>query len=158
MQFMSSWSTRDRRTLVHFTEPALNQFIRFIQKSASDLEAGGILLGTVHGSNLIVTEVTIPTTSDKRSHYFFERMPVGHDAVAHERWASSEGIIRYLGEWHTHPENYPRPSQLDEQEWIRLASLRQDNRPMLAVIVGRNDLHVELMCSPKSNFILFGVE
>lgn len=63
------------------------------------------------------------------------------------RWRASRGTVRYLGEWHTHPEDYPIPSGLDRSEWRRLAAGRRDKRPQLSIIVGRHGLHVELVHS-----------
>ena len=85
------------------------------------------------------------TIWDKRFKFLFERLPLGHEAVALYRWKISQGTVRYLGEWHTHPEDYPRPSGLDRSEWTALSSKRLDKRPMLAVIVGRKNLYVELV-------------
>ena len=103
------------------------------------------MLGTVHGSNIIVVEATAPTIRDKRFQYLFERMPFGHSSIARARWRGSRGTVRYVGEWHTHPQDYPRPSGLDRTEWNKLSRKRADGRPMLAVIVGRKDLYVELV-------------
>jgi len=145
MYFMNSWATTDRRILVNFAEPAIGIFERHIQARHSDYEAGGLLLGTVHGSNIIVVEATAPTIRDKRFQYLFERMPFGHSSIARARWRGSRGTVRYVGEWHTHPQDYPRPSGLDRTEWNKLSRKRADGRPMLAVIVGRKDLYVELV-------------
>lgn len=145
MRFMNSWATPDRRVLVSFADPAIAVFESHLQARPSDCEAGGLLLGTVHGSNIVVTEVTVPTTWDKRLQYFFERMPFGHSAIARARWKASGGTVRYVGEWHTHPQDYPRPSGLDRTEWNKLSRKRADGRPMLAVIVGRKSLYVELV-------------
>lgn len=145
MQFMSSWATDDRRTLLHFSESTLGTFCQHVQASDADCEAGGLLLGSVHGAHMIIGQATVPTTCDKRLRYFFERMPFGHEAIAQARWAASQGTVRYLGEWHTHPEDYPDPSALDISEWNRLSSKRKDKRPILAVIVGRKSLYVELV-------------
>lgn len=109
---MSSWATDDRKVLLHFSEAAINTFSRHIQADSSDCEAGGLLLGSVHGSNILIEEATTPTAWDKRFRYFFERMPFGHEAIALARWTSSQGTIRYLGEWHTHPEDHPEPASL----------------------------------------------
>lgn len=38
----------------------------------------------------------------------------------------------------------PTPSGIDLNEWRKLAKVRADKRPLLAVIVGRHALHVEL--------------
>lgn len=37
------------------------------------------------------------------------------------------------------------PSHIDLDEWETLATGRADRRPLLAVVVGRQNLHVELM-------------
>lgn len=154
MQFMSSWATDDKRVLLNFSDPTLDTFYRHIQSSETDREAGGLLLGSVHGSNMLIEQATIPTAMDKRLRYLFERMPFGHQAIALSRWKESKGIIRYLGEWHTHPEDHPHPSGLDRSEWNRLSANRLDRRPMLAVIVGREDLYVELVPGSGSGPVL----
>lgn len=145
MQFMSSWATDDRRTLLHFSDSSLETFSQHVQVRDVDCEAGGLLLGSVHGTYLLIEQATVPTAWDKRFRYLFERMPFGHEAIALVRWRESQGTIRYLGEWHTHPEDDPHPSGLDRSEWKRLSAKRRDKRPILAVIVGRKSLYVELV-------------
>lgn len=145
MYFMNSWATPDRRILVNFAEPAITIFESHVQALPSDYEAGGLLLGTIHGSNIMVVEATVPTTWDKRFQYLFVRMPFGHSSIAQSRWKASGGKVRYVGEWHTHPQDYPSPSGIDRTEWNKLSCKRVDGRPMLAVIVGRKSLYVELV-------------
>lgn len=157
MQFMSSWATDDRRTLLHFSESTLETFCQHIQASDTDCEAGGLLLGSVHGAHMIIEQATVPTVWDKRFRYLFERMSLGHEAIALARWMASQGTIRYLGEWHTHPEDHPHPSSLDRSEWRRLSAMRRDKRPMLAVIVGRKGLYVELV-NPERSIVLTPIE
>lgn len=158
MQFMSSWAADDKRTLLHFSKSALETFCQHVQANDSDREAGGLLLGSVHGTHMLIEQATVPTAMDKRFRYMFERMPFGHKAIALSRWMASQGAVRYLGEWHTHPEDYPHPSGLDRSEWIRLSAKRRDKRAMLAVIVGRNALYVELVPSPGRGSVLAPVE
>jgi integrative and conjugative element protein (TIGR02256 family) len=145
MPFVNSWATPDQRVLLSLAEPVIVIFQRYIQTRPSDCEAGGLLLGTVHGSSLAVTEATVPTPWDKRLQYFFERMPFGHSSIAQARWKASGGTVRYVGEWHTHPQDYPHPSGIDRTEWNKLSRKRADGRSMLAVIVGRKGLYVELV-------------
>lgn len=147
MQFLSSWATYDKRTLLCFSTATLGTFYQHIQNSDADCEAGGLLLGSIHGNHMLIEQATFPTEWDKRSRNLFERMPFGHDAIALSRWTASKGTIRYLGEWHTHPEDHPHPSGLDRSEWNNLSENRLDKRPMLAVIVGRKSLYVELVPS-----------
>lgn len=145
MSFVTSWGTPDHRVLLNFASPAIAVFERHIQARDTGTEAGGLLLGTVHGSNIAVSEATAPTRWDKRFLFLFERMPFGHASVARLRWKASGGIVRYIGEWHTHPQDYPAPSSLDRIEWNKLARKRADGRPVLGVIVGRKGLYIEIV-------------
>jgi integrative and conjugative element protein (TIGR02256 family) len=158
MQFLSSWATSNNLTLLHFSAPVIEVFEQHIQRAISDFEAGGILLGTIHGSNIMVTEATTPTVWDKRFKFLFERMPITHRSIAQLRWRKSDATIRYIGEWHTHPEDYPTPSGLDCDEWRKLSILRKDRRPLLAVIVGRKNLHVELVSNSEQRLIMSSIE
>ena len=158
MQFLSSWATGDKSRLLHFSTGTLETFRQHVQSSDVDREAGGLLLGSVHGAHLLIEQATVPTAWDKRFRYLFERMPFGHEAIALSRWTASQGTVRYLGEWHTHPEDHPHPSGLDRSEWNRLSAQRRDKRPMLAVIVGRKSLHVELVPSSGCGAVLNAVE
>jgi integrative and conjugative element protein (TIGR02256 family) len=146
MRFMTTWALQTDDQLVYFRPPVLEVFERYIQSDAGT-EAGGILLGHVRGKHLEILEATKPTSQDRRLKYFFERMIHGHKSVAERRWRESNGLVRYIGEWHTHPQNLPTPSGMDVNEWKDLAQGRSDRRPLLAVIVGRQDLYVELMHS-----------
>lgn len=158
MQFLNSWATSDKRRLLYFSTGTLETFHQHVQSSDLDREAGGLLLGSVHGFHLHIKQATAPTAQDKRFRYLFERMPFDHDAIALSRWTTSQGTIRYLGEWHTHPEDHPHPSGLDRSEWNQLSARRRDRRPMLAVIVGRKSLYVELVPSSGSGAILIAAE
>lgn len=158
MQFLSAWATEDKKALLHFSKSTLETFCQHMQASDTCCEAGGLLLGSVHGAHMLIDQATVPTVRDKRFRYLFERMPFGHEAIALSRWTSSQGTIRYLGEWHTHPEDRPHPSGLDRSEWSRLSAIRRDKRPMLAVIVGRKTLHVELVSSAARGSVFIPVE
>lgn len=154
MRFLAGWSTPDKGSLVNFDDKVLDVFHEHIQRLSSDAEAGGLLLGEVRGRHLNLICATFPTVDDLRSRYSFERLPQGHAEVAQKMWSDSRGTVRYLGEWHTHPQDLPTPSGIDRSEWKRLASERKDKRPFLAVIVGRAGLHVELVPFKGSNIVL----
>lgn len=153
MSFVSDWATEDYRTLLSMPEQILRVFKTHVQQQDGS-EAGGLLLGTVHGANMALVEATVPTRWDKRFQYLFERMPFGHRAIAEKRWRLSGGTVRYLGEWHTHPQDYPSPSSIDRTEWISLARNRLDGRPLLVVIVGRKGLYVEMVPSAGRGSVL----
>lgn len=158
MQFMSSWTTEDGRTLLYLSESTIKTFHQYAQLDDKDCEAGGILIGSVHGAHMLVEQATTPTALDKRLRFLFERMPFGHESIALSRWRETLGTIRYLGEWHTHPQDDPQPSALDRAEWQRLSVNRRDKRPMLAVVVGRKSLYVELVSGSGCDLVLTPVE
>jgi integrative and conjugative element protein (TIGR02256 family) len=118
---------------------------KYIQIAPHAPESSDLLLGSLPGNNLLVVEATGPTIFDNRLRYLFERMPFGHKTLSERRWRQSGGTVRYLAEWHTHPQDYRAPLQLDRDEWLALAKRRVDERPMLAVVVGRKMLHIELV-------------
>jgi integrative and conjugative element protein (TIGR02256 family) len=158
VHFLNSWGSVDRRTLANFSDAVLKTFERNIQFGETAQEAGGILIGTVHGNHMLIKQATSPTAEDKRFRYRFERLPFHHEAIAASRWVASRGKMRYIGEWHTHPEDKPHPSRLDRSEWLRLAGKRIDKRPMLVVIVGRSALHVEIVSDRVSIGLLTPLE
>lgn len=143
MRYVSDWALPDGSVLLNFSDKVRGVFEKNIQVGNLP-ESGGVLLGTVHERGLLVTVATTPTRLDRQFRYLFERFPFGHRAAAKRLWRSSAGTTRYLGEWHTHPQDFPTPSVIDLAEWRKLAEVRADRRPFLAVIVGRHALHVEL--------------
>jgi integrative and conjugative element protein (TIGR02256 family) len=154
MPFVKTWIVPGTEHLVYLGQQPLEVFSRYIQQGIDSKEAGGILLGHVRGEHLEIIEATEPSFWDKRFRFLFERMPYFHHRLAMKRWKESNGLVRYIGEWHTHPENYPSPSSIDLKEWQILAADRVDGRPLLALIVGCKDIHVEYMSGAGKRNIL----
>lgn len=100
------------------------------------MEAGGLLLGLRRASNIEVKWLTVPQKSDMRKRFGFVREVIGHAATALLRWSETGFTADYIGEWHTHPEQYPTPSSTDISEWSRLEAARTDNRPLFFLIIG----------------------
>lgn len=123
---------------------ALGSMLKFRQKEKRDLEAGGVLLGRFikNSKNIVVDKVTTPFTSDIRERNRFKRGEE-HQKRIDEIWISSRGKCNYLGEWHTHPENYPEPSRKDKDEWKKL--LKEgifSSRFLYFIIIGRKDYKI----------------
>lgn len=144
MRHVSDWTLNDETVMLNFSDEVRRVFEQNVQLGDCP-ESGGVLLGTVHERGLLVTVATTPSRLDRRFRYLFERLPFGHRALAKRLWRATAGTIRYIGEWHTHAQDIPTPSGIDLDEWRKLAKVRADGRPLLAVIVGRGALHVELM-------------
>lgn len=110
-------------------------------------EAGGILLGSYKEQHIEITHVTEPGTKDFRSRTSFYRKDPIHQKTADNIWASSDGLITYLGEWHTHPQSVPKPSKLDISEWDR----NLPERPMVILIMGIESFYVSYTTKNKKN-------
>lgn len=120
--------------MVVIAPEVLELLIRYRQSAPEDCEAGGILIGMIHGSHIEVTSATEPQLADKRTRTLFKRSEEGHQFILNERWEKSGGTENYVGEWHTHPERNPKPSGIDLREWSR-TSIRMAE-PMIVIIGG----------------------
>ena len=142
---MNYWRAPHGGPCLVIQDKVLEIFTKYAQTSLFMPESGGILLGYVREPHLEVLEASEPTRWDKRLRTFFDRNSKGHQELAQKSWANSGGLVRYIGEWHTHPEDHPIPSYVDRSGWAKLAKKREDGRPVLAMIVGRKSLYVELV-------------
>lgn len=98
-------------------------------------EAGGILLGYRRDPHIHITEATAPHPKDSRARFRFLRHKAFHQRIALKRWKESDETLDYVGEWHTHPEDFPVPSAIDLKEWMII--LKSSPRPMIFIILGR---------------------
>jgi len=109
---------------VFFLENVLNVFNHYIKEYN---EAGGILLGKVYKHSIYINKVSIPNKYDRSFRFSYIR----------------NRRIVYLGEWHTHKEDYPKPSNQDIK-MIKEQFLRNiiNEKFLLLVIKGLNNLYV----------------
>jgi integrative and conjugative element protein (TIGR02256 family) len=107
------------------------------QLSSRATEAGGQLFGTITAELINVTKATGPYTGDERSRYRYRSNPAAAQRAIQEQ--SQVGLF-YLGEWHTHAEDLPNASGLDDDAMQQLLVRSQLNsNALLMLIVGRVD-------------------
>ena len=128
---------------VTITDVALSAIAREALRSVDGLETGGILLGYDATDGIGIRHAGGPGPNAARGKRTFMRDLDHARRLADSAWLQDRS--QWIGEWHTHPEDYPTPSGLDRSEWRRLATGRKDKRPQLSIIVGRQGLHVELV-------------
>lgn len=98
-------------------------------------EAGGQLFGKVDAENICVIEASGPYRLDERSRHRYRSDPSAAQRAIED--SHRRGLL-YLGEWHTHAEDYPSPSGLDDDAMRRLISgSRLNTSSLLMMIVGR---------------------
>lgn len=108
---------------------------RHRQTTAWATEAGGQLFGTLSAAEVCVIEASGPYVGDERSRYRYRSNPAAAQRAIEDR--HKRGLL-YLGEWHTHAEDYPSASGLDADAMRRLiASSQLNSNALLMMIVGR---------------------
>ena len=122
----------ESRILIEDSVMASVSVYRQLEPNAA--EAGGILLGFRRDTHLHVAMATPPGPRDRRSKYHFYRDAECHAQTALSQWAKTQETMDYVGEWHTHPEDYPQPSALDLKEWRQICRRRKE--PMVFLILG----------------------
>lgn len=115
--------------------PALQHVGRYRQSTPWATEAGGQLFGTLDATQVCVTEASGPYAGDERSRFRYRSNPAAAQRAIEDR--HKRGLL-YLGEWHTHAEDYPSASGLDDDAMRRLiASSQLNSNALLMMIVGR---------------------
>ncbi|HTG65019.1 MAG TPA: Mov34/MPN/PAD-1 family protein [Flavobacterium sp.] len=129
---------------IKLSEEVFEKMKLFIQDQSQKPEAGGILIGHyLDNNNYSITDVSLPSKHDKSSRFNFTRSKKNAQKIINEFFKDSKGKKIYLGEWHTHPEDYPAPSGLDKKsilEQIRGNILNSEIIFML--IIGRKGFYI----------------
>jgi integrative and conjugative element protein (TIGR02256 family) len=129
--------------LVTLTDQVTEQIQRFTRPPEADLEAGGILLGSYRGPHVEILQCTTPMRKDARTRFGFVRRDPGHQRAADTAWRASGRTVNFVGEWHTHPEDRPRPSNVDRNTWTEQMRKRQHDA-LVFLIAGRVGFYCDL--------------
>lgn len=127
--------------MVCFSGNVIEKIEKFIQISSFSTEAGGLLIGYKRGNHFEITDVTTPYKEDVRSRCFFERKDKKHIKKLEYIHKISLGEKCFLGEWHTHPEQNPKPSSVDLMEWKKTANHNEET--LLFLIIGQEGIYIE---------------
>ena len=78
-------------------------------------ESGGVLLGKkeLNNDTYVISNITVPSIYDYSSKTSFIRNKDYTQQQINEIWEASNGIVNYIGEWHTHSVKDPIPSTTD---------------------------------------------
>lgn len=93
------------------TESVISEMNQYRQMCGG--EVGGVLMGSVIGNNKIrINRISTPCIA-KSSTYSFERDAKMANSYISSEFEQSNHTRVYVGEWHTHPEQNPTPSNVD---------------------------------------------
>lgn len=132
------------------TRSVLNLIKKFKQTSKNTNESGGILLGQVVDNKVYILKVSTPNKFDKASRYSFDCNKDAAQVIIDYEFINSGHKTIYIGEWHTHPENYPNPSGVDRRMIDNQYFKNKLNEPFLILIIqGLTDLYVAMFNGEK---------
>ena len=132
--------------------------LKYIQKEINSKEAGGILVGKENKSNknIIINHITVPMLEDKRKYNKFIRKDKKHVEVFKNLYKRSKKILRYIGEWHTHPEAIPNFSEIDLNNWKKISKESDNNTNYYHIIVGYDAIKIWVIESEEYSAKLIG--
>lgn len=113
------------------------------QLNYKDCESGGILVGreNIESGNIVIEYATEPYPKDRGTRTRFYRKDKKHIEFFEKLHMESKGIYAYLGEWHTHAEEYPEFSSVDSDNWRRIAKENKDRgKEFYHIIVGTKEI------------------
>jgi len=112
-------------------------FDRYRQRRCFSKEAGGQLFATLTQPDLIdINDISGPRPTDKRSFYEYVPDRAAEKVEIAERYNMG---LHFVGDWHTHAQDVPRPSGTDSNSMQQMVRLSSHALPgFLLVIVGRD--------------------
>lgn len=130
----------DNDIKIKITDSVLSILKKYIQDEKAN-EAGGILIAREDNDNgnIIIEYATEPLKNDKREKFRFYRKDRGHIEFYNKIYHENNKIYAYIGEWHTHPEDYPNPSFLDKYNWKKNCNKKSRNE-LYNIIIGRKEI------------------
>ena len=129
----------------------------YIQNDAQKPEGGGVILGryNLDTHDVVNDKVSFPMPGDRATRTTFFRKKKSHQQVIDREWEASNYTCTYLGEWHTHPEPYPSPSCIDNNNWKRkLKNDIVDSNSLFFLIVGTAEMRMWEGHRPSSSLLM----
>jgi integrative and conjugative element protein (TIGR02256 family) len=130
---------------IKITRSALDVVEKYKQITKKAKESGGILLGQVKDNDIYILKVTTPNIFDRATRYSFNCNKDAAQVVINYEFINSDQKTIYLGEWHTHPEDFPNPSVVDKKMIGKQYFKNKLNEPFLILLIqGLKGLYVAI--------------
>ncbi|MDO5636496.1 MAG: Mov34/MPN/PAD-1 family protein [Myroides sp.] len=135
---------------ISLSNKVVSVFKKYIQNDVKKPEAGGIITGKVYEKLVEVLNCSEPTILDQRSRYNFSRSYKSAQKYINKIFNESKGEEIYLGEWHTHPEDIPIPSNTDIKSFNKTLNKNILNSNIhFMIIVGRTAIYLGIYFDRK---------
>lgn len=122
---------------IEFSAEAISVFEANRQKCWISKEIGGQLFAKISGQRITIAVATITQGKSRRSRFGFfpDRAAERQDVLRYFQQG-----LHYVGDWHSHPEDYPSPSSVDLREMQDIfRQSRHELSFMILLIVGRTE-------------------
>ena len=102
--------------VVDVLTPTLEEISKWLQTDVDSPESGGYIVGYEHKTtkNIVLENVSRPYPLDKRTRVRFNMCDPMHKVFLLK---AKKRKSFYMGVWHTHPQVFPNPSQIDWEDW-----------------------------------------
>ncbi|WP_186434951.1 Mov34/MPN/PAD-1 family protein [Gillisia sp. Hel_I_86] len=97
------------------------------------IETGGVLLGYNQNNQLIITRATDGGPKAIHEDFYFQADSHYIDMIIDMEYANSDGKIGYVGEWHSHPQIYPTPSEVDLNSLLEITESSKTTNILLII-------------------------
>lgn len=97
------------------------------------IETGGVLLGYVESDTIFVAKASDGGPNAMHEEFNFRADPNYIDMFIDMEYANSGEKLKYLGEWHTHPQVHPEPTSKDLNSLEEIALSANDCTILLII-------------------------
>jgi len=107
-------------------------------KEKYPLETGGVLIGYHKGQDVIITDIIGPGHGAIHEQFYFEGDTDWQKIKMDEIYDATDGRLRYLGDWHSHPDGpiNASPLDLEAMKIVRDAPEALTPEPLMLIIGG----------------------
>lgn len=117
-----------------------------LQKGDHKKESGGIVLGSITNDfRIIIRSIPKATNNKVSSKYSCVRDKQIAQKIINDSFQKSNGIVTYIGEWHTHPVDIPTYSSQDKKTLKeQFSSNNIGTNFLLMLIIGRKNIELSI--------------